>query len=360
MKKSFVAARLVIACSLIVSLTHCNKKDKVIDTPAMHQSFTVVTFVSSDATIAATRIDAHLLNAWGMSFSPTGTAWISSEADHSSAVYNAVTGGQTLAAVAIPSSTATTGGSPTGQVFNSGTGFTLPNGNPARFIFAQTDGIISGWNGGTNAIVKVDRSGTSVYLGLAIGANGTDTLLYAADFKSGKIDVFNRNWVLQTMTFTDPSLPSGYSPFNIQNIGGQLYVMYAKVDPSTHEEMKGAGLGIVDVYATNGSFVKRLVTGGSLNAPWGIAQAPSGWLTGAASSTVILVGNFGDGHVNAYDASTGAWLGTLQSNGTVITIDGLWSISFAPSTATTVNQDWLFFAAGPADETKGMFGYITK
>jgi uncharacterized protein (TIGR03118 family) len=234
------------------------------------------------------------------------------------------------------------------------------NGNPARFIFAGIDGVISGWNGGAAAVGMVDRNGTSVYTGLAFGISGTDTLLYAADFKSRKIDVFNRTFTLQTSTFTDPSLPSTYSPFNIQNIGGMLYVMYAQLDAATGEEKKGVGLGIVSVFNTNGSFVKRFVTGGKLNAPWGIAQAPANWLTNAPASTVILVGNFGDGHINAYDAATNNWLGTLQSNATVITIDGLWGISFKPATATANNPDWLYFAAGPADETKGLFGYVTK
>ena len=133
--------------------------------------------------------------------------------------------------------------------------------------------------------------------------------------------------------------------------------MYARVDATSHEEQKGSGFGYVDVYNTDGSFVKRFASQGALNAPWGIAQAPSGFLT--ASSSAILIGNFGDGRINAFDMS-GNFLGSLQSGGTIIQVDGLWGISFAPSSATTVNPNWLFFAAGPSDESQGLFGYITN
>ena len=358
---STVTSKLIggsLALLTLSSLNSCDKDDDVPETPASQQNFNIVNLVASDASFTGARVDPHLLNAWGIAFSATGTAWISSTGDHSSVVYNSA-GAQVLAPVTIPTHGAATGGIPTGQVFNSSTGFKLLNGNPARFIFAGIDGVISGWNGGAAAVGMVDRNGTSVYTGIAIGAVATDTFLYAADFKSGKIDVFNKNYALQPTTFTDPSLPSGYSPFNIQNVGGQLYVMYAQPDPATNTEKKGPGLGVVSVFNTDGSFVKRFVTGAALNAPWGIAQAPSGWLTGVAGSTVILVGNFGDGHINAYDAS-GTWLGTLESNDAVITIEGLWGISFAPATATAINADWLFFAAGPAGETKGLFGYVSK
>jgi uncharacterized protein (TIGR03118 family) len=347
----------------IIGISSCKKNNTPAPPlPATLQSFTTVNVVGSDASFTGARVDAHLLNGWGIAFSATGTAWISSPGDHSTVIYNGLTGAQGLAPVTIPTHGATTGGLATGQIFNPSTGFKLTsNNNPAKFIFAGLDGVISGWNGGTAAVSAVDRNGTSVYTGLAYGtANATDTFLYAADFLSGKINVFDKTWTLQATNFTDPNLPAGYSPFNVQNIGGQLYVTYAQVNPTTHEEKIGAGLGIVDVYSTTGAFVKRLATGGALNAPWGVAQAPVGWMTGAPTVTPILVGNFGDGHINAYDASNGNWLGTLQSNGTVITIDGLWALSFAPATAVTISADWLFFTAGPGGETKGLFGHLTK
>lgn len=346
----------IILCLAVAGISSCNKNDSPPDLPASHQNFSVVNLVASDATITANRTDAHLLNGWGIAFSSTGNAWISSPGDHTSLVYNS-TGGQLLAPVTIPSHTAATGGLPSGQVFNSGTGFKLSNGSPAKFIFAGLDGVISGWNTGTGAVTMVDRSGTSVYTGMTMGVSGTDTLLYLTDFSSRKIDVFNKNMVLQTIIFTDPSLPAEYSPFNIQSVGSNLYVTYAQPDPVTHTEKKGAGLGIVDVFNTNGTFVKRFATGDALNAPWGVAPAPDGWLAGTTST--ILIGNFGDGHINAYNAS-GTFLGALQSNGAAITLDGLWALSFAPATATTISPNWLYFTAGPAGETKGLFGYVSN
>jgi len=344
----------VAACFLL--LAGCSKDSAPL--PANQQSFTVVNLVASDATFSGARVDPHLLNAWGLAFSPTGTAWVSSTGDHTSAVYTS-TGAQALPAVTIPTHGAATGGIPTGQVFNNTTGFVLPNGNPAKFIFAGIDGVISGWNGGTGAITAVDRNGTSVYTGLAIGAVATDTFLYAADFNSGKIDMYNKNFVLQPNSFTDPGLPPGYNPFNVQNIGGQLFVTYAQPDPVTHTEKKAAGLGLVNIFNTNGTFVRRFVSNNDkLNAPWGIAQAPSGWLSASTGTTVYLVGNLGDGRINAYSI-TGQWFGALQNNGTPITIDGLWSLSFPPATATAINPSFLYFTAGPAGETKGLFGYVT-
>jgi uncharacterized protein (TIGR03118 family) len=341
--------------STIILLNSCNKDDAPTG-GTINQSYSQVNLVASTSTpYPGARVDANLINGWGMAFGPTGNAWVSAEGTGVSVIYDK-TGAEMLAPVSIPSPTAATGGTPTGQVYNGSADFLLPNGNPAKFIFAGTDGVISGWNTGSAAIRMVDRSATSVYLGLALATNGANNYLYAADFKSGKIDVFDKNFIMVPMPFTDPGIPAGYSPFNIQNVGGQLYVMYAKVDPVTHEEMKGAGLGYVDIYNPDGSFVKRFVSGGELNAPWGIAQASStGFVNG--NSNAILIGNFGDGHINAYDAG-GNFLGSLKSNGTTIAIDGLWGISFAPASATAVDPKWLFFTAGPSDENEGLFGYI--
>ena len=345
---------IFIALFILITLTvlHSCKKDNPI---VLNQSFTHVNLVSSNG-VTGTRTDANLINGWGMSFSPTGTAWISSANNGVSVVYDK-TGAQKLAPVNIPSPTAATGGFPTGQVFNATTDFILPNANPAKFIFAGADGIISAWNGGTAAVKVVDRSATSSYLGLTNGANGSLNYLYAANFKTGKIDVFDKNFALTTISFTDPGLPAGYSPFNIQNIGGQLYVMYAKINPATFDEVKGGGFGFVDIYNTDGSFVKRFASQGPLNAPWGIAQAPATFMSTGIPS--ILIGNFGDGRINAYDLS-GNYLGDLRSSGTEVIIDGLWGISFAPTTATLVDPNWLFYSGGPAGESQGVFGYITK
>ncbi len=348
---------LVISGSLVMMIINgCDKhnNDHNPHNPGGNQSFTQVNLVSSTNSYTGARVDHNFINGWGITFSPTGIAWISAEGAGTSVVYDK-TGAEILPAVTIPSPSATTGGAPTGIVFNGTTDFALSNGNPARFLFGGTNGIISGWNGGAAAEKIIDSSATSIYTGIAMAENGGKNYLYAANFEQGRIDVFDKSFAAVASTFTDPNLPAGYGPFNIKNVDGKLYVMYAKVDPATHDEVKGAGLGYVDIYNPDGSLEKRFTSQGDLNAPWGIAKAPAGFLQG--HNDAILIGNFGDGHINAYSAS-GKSLGALMTNGTTITIDGLWGISFAPSTATTIDPNWLFFAAGPADEEQGLFGYI--
>lgn len=345
------------ACLLtsMIILDSC-KKNSVLNGDAIKNNFSQVNLVASASSFAGARVDPNLVNGWGIAMSPTGIIWVSSEDAGKIVVYDKA-GVEKLPAVSIPTATAASGGSPTGQVFNGSSDFVLPNGSPARFIFAGTDGVISGWSSGTAALKAVDRSSTSAYLGLAMASSGGNNYLYAADFRSGAIDVFDKNFALVSMSFIDPELPGGYAPFNIQNVGGLLYVMYAKVDAETHEEEKGAGLGYVDVFDTDGSFLRRFASGGALNAPWGIAMTPASYLDNVGAA--ILIGNFGDGRINAYDMS-GNYIGYLKSNGQPVEIDGLWGISFAPATATTIDPNWLFFAAGPNDEAQGLFGYITK
>ena len=328
--------------------------------PQLLKDFTQVNLVGNNDEYDATRVDPLLLNAWGLTFSPTGIAWLSAQAAGVSTVYNSE-GLQILPAVSIPSPGGPTGGNPTGVVFNGTTDFKLANGNPARFIFDGLDGIISGWNGGTAATKVIDNSATSVYTGLAIAADGGNNFLYAANFRAGRIDVFDKDWMaVNTKPFMDPNLPAGYAPFNIHAVGEQLYVMYAKVNPDEGEEEKGPGLGYVDIYNTDGSFVKRFVSKGQLNAPWGIAWAPAGFFdTDENAQPAILIGNFGDGHINAYNTE-GNFLGQLRAHGNPIVIDGLWAISFAPATATSISPDRLYFTAGPDDEQDGLFGYIIK
>ena len=328
--------------------------------PQLLKDFTQVNLVGNNDEYNPARVDPLLVNGWGLAFSPTGIAWISAEGTGVSTVYNSE-GSQVLPAVSIPSPGGATGGHPTGVVFNGTTDFKLPNGNPARFIFDGVDGVISGWNGGPAAIKVVDNSSTSAYTGLAIAKDGVNNFLYAANFRAGKIDVFDKDWVeVNTKPFMDPSLPAGYAPFNIQTVGQQLYVTYAKVDPAEGEEEKGPGLGYVDIYNTDGSFVKRFVSNGQLNAPWGIAWAPAGFFgTDERAQPAILIGNFGDGHINAY-SQDGNFLGQLRAHGNPIVIEGLWAISFPPATATSINPNRLYFAAGPDDEEDGLFGYIVK
>jgi uncharacterized protein (TIGR03118 family) len=352
-----VAGWLHLVALFVITLS-CNKH------PIKElKDFNQVNLVANNGEYGAARVDPAFINGWGMSFSPGGTIWVSVEGSGLSEVWDK-TGNVVLAAVTIPSAgDAATGGHPSGQVFNATTDFKLPNGNPARFIFAGLEGVISGWNGGPAAVTAIDDSPSgAVYSGIALASYGGANFLYVANFSAGKIDVYDKDWAEVDKPFSDPHIPSGYSPFNIQNIGGMLYVMYAKVGADGEEE-KGPGKGYVDIYNPDGSLVSHFIAKGELNAPWGIAQAPAAFfdedMDMGNTHNAILVGNFGDGHINVYDES-GKFLGPLRSKQKPIEIDGLWAISFAPVTATTVDPGWLFFAAGPDDETHGLFGYISK
>lgn len=317
----------------------------------------MVNLVGNNNTYTGARVDANLVNGWGIAFSPTGNAWISSEDMGVSTVYNA-SGEQVLAPVSIPSPTGSTGGNPTGIIFNGTSDFALPSGAASHFIFVGVDGVISGWSTGSAAERILNRSTTSAYTGVAMASDGGANFIYAANFKSGKVDVFDKSFaVVTTKPFTDPNIPAGYAPFNIQNIDGKLYVAYAKV-ASDGEEEAGAGLGYVDIYNPDGTLVKRFTSQGNLNAPWAIVKAPDDFFDDVSQST-ILVGNFGDGRINAY-TTDGNFLSTLQTSGGPLVLDGLWGLSFAPSGAPGISSRRLFFAAGPKDEADGLFGYIEK
>jgi hypothetical protein len=270
----------------------------------------------------------------------------------------------------------TVGGSPTGIVFAGGKGFRLSNGAAAAFLFVGEDGVLSGWNGaaGNNAIRMKDLSATSVFTGLAIGAWGTNNYIYAADFKGGKIIVWDTGFANISMPFKDPGIPWGYNPFNIQAIGSWLFVTYAKVGADGEDE-PGPGKGFVSIFKMDGSFVSRFASRGPLNAPWGVAAAGSSFLSdddmgddeghnkngnnhGNHPDSVMLVGNFGDGRINAYSLQ-GQFLGQLQSHNHTIVIEGLWALSFPPTTST-IDQGRLYFTAGPDDEKDGLFGYLIK
>lgn len=330
------------------------------------QDFRQVNLVGSNQEFSPSRVDANLVNGWGIAFSPTGVPWINATGTGLSLVLNAE-GGQVRDPVAVPSPTAATGGLPTGIVFNSSSDFLLPNGQPARFIFCGVDGIISGWNAGSQAPRIIDQSATSAFTGLALATDGGEYFLYAADFRAGKIAVFDHHFVPVTdKPFVDPTLPAGYAPFNIGHVQGKLYVLYAKVGPDGRDE-PGVGNGYVSVFETNGQFIKRFASRGNLNAPWGIAFAPASFFrdddngqpSDAQARDAILIGNFGDGRIHAY-GTDGRFLGPLQSGGKPLVIDGLWAITFPPTTATSIDPNRLYFAAGPDEEEQGLFGYITK
>jgi uncharacterized protein (TIGR03118 family) len=334
--------------------------------PKTLKDFVQVNLVANNGNYGAAHIDPHLMNAWGIAFSGNGIAWVSSQEGHVSSVYDR--DGNLLAArpeVAIPSPGSATGGNPTGTVVNidpATTDFRLSNNASARFMFAGVDGIISGWNGaaGNNALVIKNNSPESSYTGLAMArATSGAYYLYAANFSKSRIDVWNKDFNSVQMSFTDPGLPSDYSPFNIQNIGGMLYVMYAKLGDDGDEVAK-PGNGYVDIYDAMGTLISRFVSQGQLNAPWGVAWAPAGFFTdeSGAGQPAVLIGNLGDGRINAY-STDGRFLGQLRSHGNPIVIEKLWGISFPPATST-IDPNRLYFAAGPNDEKDGLFGYITK
>jgi amicyanin len=322
----------------------------------------------SDVPGLADQTDPNLVNPWGMASSATGPWWISNNHSGSTTVYNG--SGQPFPAaspliVRIPAST---GGNPpstpTGEVFNSTSAFVLSGGQPATFLFASEDGTISGWNtpAGASAVIVVDNSASgAVYKGLALGSNASGPLLYAANFSAGTIDVLDGNFSQVNLqgSFTDPDLPPGFAPFNIQNIGNKLYVAYARQDSDKRDDVSGQGNGFIDVFDFDGVLIKRLVSNGNLNSPWGLAVAPAQF---GDFSNALLVGNFGDGTINAYDSASGASLGQFQdSSGAVISIPGLWALRFGNG-GNGGDASTLYFTAGIAGsdniEDHGLFGSL--
>lgn len=331
-------------------------------TPTIASAFATRSLVA-DAGTGAEHVDPKLVNAWGIAFNPTGFVWVANNGSSTSTLYDGNGVPQTLV-VAIPPGSAGPS-SPTGIVFNSGATFQVSqNGvsGGSAFIFASENGTLSGWSptvNRTNAILAVDTGASgAVYKGLAISSYLGVSYLYAADFRNGRVDVYDSSWNKVTLPgggFTDPSLPTGYAPFGIQAINGRIYVAYAQRASGSSEETKGMGLGMVDVFDASGAFVKRLVTGEALNAPWGLAMAPANF---GGASGLLLVANFGDGKINAYNPDTGAFAGTLsKADHTPIVIDGLWGIAFGNG-VNNQPANTLFYTAGPGDEAHGIYGRI--
>ena len=305
--------------------------------------------------------DPNLVNPWGLAAGPQTPLWVSDNGADAATIYPGAVGGSPITiaplVVGIP------GGAPTGQVFNTTTRFKLKQGStndPALFIFDSEAGWITAWNQSLSPLtsaIPVAHSPGAIYKGLALATiRHVGSFLYAADFHHGRIDVLNGRWGWAHLSgsFRDPRLPKGYAPFNIQNIGGRLYVAYAKQDSTASDEIDGAGLGIVDVYTTRGHLVRRLISGGALNAPWGLVKAPGNF---GRFSHALLVGNFGDGTINAYNAWNGHWLGTLRRpSGRQITIDGLWGLRFG--NGVTGGTHDLLFSAGSDGEAHGLLGII--
>ena len=290
--------------------------------------------------------DANLVNPWGISSTPTSPFWVSDNGTGLTTLYNSVGTPQSLV-VTIPN------GAPTGQVFNSTAAF-----NGDLFLFSSESGVITGWRGalGTTAERLFDQSATgAVYKGLALGTTAQGSYLYAADFHNSAIDVFPSSGAPGlTGKFLDPNLPAGYAPFNVQNIGGQIYVTYAKQDATGHDDVPGPGNGFVNVFDLNGNLLKRLASNGPLNSPWGLALAPAGW---GGFSGDLLVGNFGDGTINAY-ALDGTLAGMItDAAGNPLTNDGLWALKFGNGGNGGLANS-LYLTAGLNDEADGLFARI--
>jgi uncharacterized protein (TIGR03118 family) len=301
-------------------------------------------------------VDASLVNAWGMSFGPTTPLWVSNNGSDSTTLYRGATTGVPFAKV--PLTVAIPDGAPTGQVFNAGPDF-MVGGAPAKFIFASEHGSIDAWQGGLSPNTMALNVATvpgAEYKGLAISTGMGGSWLYAANFAAGRIDVFNGMFALQSWhgAFKDRLIPSSYGPFNIQNLGGKLYVTYAKRGP-TGDDVAGLGHGFVDVYSTTGHLLKRLVRHRQLDSPWGLQIAPAGF---GRFGGDLLVGNFGNGRINAYSTKSGRFEGTLiGTNGKPVRIDGLWGLQFGNGVAGTPMT--LLFTAGPDGEQHGLLGSLT-
>jgi uncharacterized protein (TIGR03118 family) len=341
-------------------------------------AFTAKNLVADTSGTSATTVDPNLVNPWGLVFAPTAPVWIANNHSETSTLYDGngapIPAGTPLV-VQLAASPGGVAFDPTGIVFNSTTDFKVSTAGgtpaPAAFIFSGEGGMIAGWArsvDATHAITMFTDAGGAVYKGLAVGNNGSGNFLYATDFHNNKIDVFDATYIKQatsasSFTFVDPTLPVGYAPFGIQAIQAsstaavQLYVAYAmQQGPDNHDNSSGAGLGIVDIFDLKGGFIKRLVTtGGALNAPWGLALAPADFGT---LSKMLLVGNFGDGKINAYDPSSGTFIGAVtDATGTAFVSPGLWGIAFG-NDAVSQPHNTLYFTAGPNDEANGIYGRI--
>ena len=308
------------------------------------------TNLQSDIPGVAAHTDPNLVNPWGMAPNSSGSViWVSDNGTGVSTLYKQ-DGTANPLIVTIPAKDKNKTGTPTGIVRNDTPFFKVTkNGNsqPAKFIFVSEDGVISGWNNSldpNNAIIAVKAKDDAVYKGVTMGVANSHNFLFATNFKKARIDVYDENFTLVNMNkFMDPNLPKKFAPFGIRNINGQIYVTYAKQGPGEKDDVAGPGNGFIDVFDTSGNLVRRLVSNGNLNSPWGLALV---------EGDELWVGNFGDGKINNYDPTTGAFLGTInRADGTPLQFDGLWDL--------LPLGDGVYFTAGIADEEHGLFGLIS-
>jgi uncharacterized protein (TIGR03118 family) len=315
--------------------------------------YTQTNLVADQAGVAA-HTDAQLSNPWGIAFLPGDVFWIANNNGGTSTTYDAAGNKQTITTgIPVAAHNPCAVGCPTGTVANT----VATDFGGASFIFDTEDGIIASWNGTLNAATKVDNSPNgAVYKGLALVNNASGNFLLAANFHSGAIDVFDRNFGAFTLrggSFVDPNLPAGYAPHGIHVINNLVFVAYARQDAAKHDPVLGAGLGLVDVFHTDGSFLRRGMTGGTLNAPWGIVQASANFGT---FSNDLLVGNFGDGTISAFDTG-GQFIGQMKNeNNQLIAIPGLWDLVFGAG--GTGDPNTLYITAGGSSQNHGLFATL--
>jgi uncharacterized protein (TIGR03118 family) len=322
----------------------------------------------SNGTVSAPNIDPNLSNPWGMAFFPGGPFWVADNNTGVSTLYDGL--GNILplvVSIPIPPGTTFRNSAPSGIVANTNpTLFLIPGSSePALFIFDSEDGSISAWNDMVNAtaavtVVNNSQGGSNngaVYKGLAIGNNASGTFLYAANFRSGKIDVFDSTFAPATLTgnFIDSTVPAGFAPYNVANVNGNLVVTWAKQNAAKNNPVAGAGLGFVSIFDTNGNLIASVPNGSELNEPWGVALAPFNF--GKFSST-LLIGNLGDGKINAFSLTSKAFLGQLTNpSNKPIAIKGLWTLAFGG--AQSSDPGTLYFVAGTNGYQDGLFGTLT-
>jgi uncharacterized protein (TIGR03118 family) len=338
-----------------------------------HTSYRQINLVSDQAG-KANLTDPDLVNAWGLAASPGTNAspgsplWVADNGSDKATLY---AGASATSVSKVPLVINVTGAAPTGQVFNSDSAaFVVSdshgNSGSSLFLFDTENGTIDGWapnvnpngsNPSTVTEVARNNGANAVYKGLAVAKSSVGTTLYATNFRSGRVEAYDSTFTpveLPGGLFVDPKLPAGYGPFGIAVIKGKLYVSFAKQDATLHDDVAGPGNGFVDVFGRNGKFIRRLITRGALDSPWGMALAPASFGQFAGD---LLVGNFGNGHINVYDPMTGTRLGQLRgSNGQPIVIDGLWGLMFGNGNAAGNNE--LLFSAGPDGESHGLLGKI--
>jgi uncharacterized protein (TIGR03118 family) len=370
MKRNFIKPLSLFGTAFLFLLFSCQKNvhDSSSNTdvngtkdfqPKELKDFVQVNLVAdiSSLTPQPQLVDANLVNPRNLTFSSNGTAFVSEE-NLGTAMRFTIDGHSAGSPLTIPLSGGAGTNHPTGVAYNATSDFILPNGNPAQLIFVSSTGAISGWNGGcgVDAVKTIDHLAGASNFAVTVANNGTGNFLYAANFAENKIEVYNSSWGSVNMPFSDPNLPAGYSPINITSISdGKLFVAYAKKNSVGGIET-GNGYGYVDVFSPNGIFLQRFASGSKLNAPFAIVKAPAefwGWPSNIQN--MILVGNAGDGHINVFDQN-GDYKGQLSQRGSAIEIDGLWGMAFPP--VGTYNFNYLYFTAGPANRTHGIYGYI--